>query len=83
MFDINNIIESLLFVAEEPLTLDRLKSILDTVESKEIKTALQTLSERTGNAWDVKTTALMNGIEQDAVLQAGMILKVAQKEAYP
>jgi segregation and condensation protein B len=46
MHDITDIIESLLFVAEEPLGLDKLKSILETVESKEIKTALQTLAER-------------------------------------
>jgi segregation and condensation protein B len=46
MHDITDIIESLLFVAEEPLGLDKLKSILETVDSKEIKTALQTLAER-------------------------------------
>ena len=46
MHDITDIIESLLFVAEEPLGLDKLKSILETVESKEIKAALQTLAER-------------------------------------
>jgi segregation and condensation protein B len=46
MHDINNIIESLLFVAEEPLTLDRLKSILETVEAKEIKSALQALGDQ-------------------------------------
>lgn len=46
MHDINNIIESLLFVAEEPLTLDKLKSILETVEPKDIKSALQALSDQ-------------------------------------
>jgi len=46
MHDIHNIIESLLFVAEEPLTLDKLKSILETVEPKEIKTALQSLADQ-------------------------------------
>jgi len=45
MHDINHIIESLLFVAEEPLTLDKLKSILETVEAKEIRTALQSLAD--------------------------------------
>ena len=39
------IIESLLFVADEPLSLDKLKSILETVESKDIKTALQSLAD--------------------------------------
>ena len=38
MQDIAHIIESLLFVADEPLSLDKLKSILETVESKDIKT---------------------------------------------
>ena len=46
MHDITDIIESLLFVADEPLSLDKLKSILETVESKEIKTALQMLGDR-------------------------------------
>jgi segregation and condensation protein B len=46
MHDINTIIESLLFVAEEPLTLEKLKSILETVEAKEIKTALQSLADQ-------------------------------------
>jgi segregation and condensation protein B len=45
MQDIAYIIESLLFVADEPLSLDKLKSILETVESKEIKTALQSLAD--------------------------------------
>ena len=46
MHEITDIIESLLFVAEEPLSLDKLKIILETVESKEIKAALQTLADR-------------------------------------
>lgn len=46
MHDITDIIESLLFVADEPLNLDKLKSILETVESKEIKSALQVLGDR-------------------------------------
>jgi segregation and condensation protein B len=46
MQDIADIIESLLFVADEPLSLDKLKSILETVESKEIKSALEVLGNR-------------------------------------
>lgn len=46
MDDIHNIIESLLFIADEPLTLDKLKSILETVETREIRTALQDLSNQ-------------------------------------
>jgi segregation and condensation protein B len=46
MQDIVNIIESLLFVAEEPLSVDKLKSILERVETKEIKSALQVLCDQ-------------------------------------
>jgi segregation and condensation protein B len=46
MHDIADIIESLLFVSDEPLSLDKLKSILETVESKEIKSSLQVLADR-------------------------------------
>jgi segregation and condensation protein B len=44
MLDLKNIIESLLFVADEPLALDKLRAILETVDTKEIRAALQTLS---------------------------------------
>ncbi len=48
MEDIKNIIESLLFVAEEPLTIDRIKNVLDLediVGTKEIRNALKGLSD--------------------------------------
>jgi len=45
MEDIKNIIESFLFVAEEPLTIDRIKSILKLTERNEIQNALIELSE--------------------------------------
>lgn len=44
MEDIKNIIESLLFVAEEPLTIDRLKRILAQADTKEIRTALEQIA---------------------------------------
>ena len=44
MDDIKNIIESLLFVAEEPLTIDRLKKIIPGVETKELREALEELA---------------------------------------
>jgi len=44
MEDIKNIIESLLLVADEPLTIDRIKNILDQAEKKEIQNALNELS---------------------------------------
>lgn len=46
MKNLNHIIESLLFVAEEPLTVDRLKNILETVEPREIRSALCELAEQ-------------------------------------
>jgi segregation and condensation protein B len=44
MEDIKNIIESLLFVAEEPLTLERFKQILTPAETKQIRSALEEIS---------------------------------------
>ncbi|MGD8882181.1 MAG: SMC-Scp complex subunit ScpB [Desulfobacterales bacterium] len=43
MDDIKNIIESLLFVADEPLSIDRLKRIIGQAETKEIRLALEEL----------------------------------------
>lgn len=44
MDDIKNIIESLLFVSDTPLSVERLKSILTGVDGKEIRDALGALS---------------------------------------
>ena len=44
MDDIKNIIESLLFVADEPLTIDRLKKIISGAESQELHEALEELA---------------------------------------
>ena len=44
MENIKNIIESLLFVAEEPLTVDRLKRILAQADTKEIRRALDDIA---------------------------------------
>lgn len=43
MDEIKHIIESLLFVAETPLTVDRLKNVLTETETKEIRAALAAL----------------------------------------
>ncbi|OIN94754.1 MAG: SMC-Scp complex subunit ScpB [Deltaproteobacteria bacterium CG1_02_45_11] len=43
--DIKYIIESLLFIAEEPLTIDRIKKVLNLAESKEIRDALKDLAD--------------------------------------
>ena len=44
MEDIKNIIESLLFVAEDPLTIDSIKKVLDSTDSNEIRNVLNELS---------------------------------------
>jgi segregation and condensation protein B len=49
MEHIKNIIESLLLVADEPLTIDRIKGILDQAEKKEIENALEDLSSEYEN----------------------------------
>jgi segregation and condensation protein B len=43
MDDLKNIIESLLFVAEDPLSIDRLANVLDLPDKKMIREALHTL----------------------------------------
>jgi segregation and condensation protein B len=42
--DIKNIIESLLFVAEDPLTIDSIKKVLDSTDSNAIRNVLNELS---------------------------------------
>ena len=49
MENIKNIIESLLLVAEDPLTIDRIKNILALAEKKEIQNALAELSSEYEN----------------------------------
>jgi segregation and condensation protein B len=49
MEHIKNIIESLLLVADEPLSVDRIKSILEQAEKKEIENALEELSSEYEN----------------------------------
>jgi len=43
-YDIKNIIESLLFVAEDPLTIDSIKKVLDSTDSNAIRNVLNELS---------------------------------------
>ncbi len=44
--NLDNIIESLLFVSEDPLTVEKLKQVLETVDTKEIRSALESLAEQ-------------------------------------
>lgn len=48
MQTLKNIVESLLFVSEEPLSLETLKRIIDTAETKDIRAALNLLMEDYG-----------------------------------
>ncbi len=43
--DIKNIIESLLFVSETPLTIDRIKSVISTEDTRGIRSALNQLAD--------------------------------------
>ena len=45
MDDLKQIIESLLFVSEKPLTLERLRAVLPQVDAREIRAAMQSLVE--------------------------------------
>ena len=45
MDDLKNIIESLIFVSEAPLTVDRIKNVLAVADTKEIRQALSDLAE--------------------------------------
>lgn len=45
MNDLKPILESLLFVAEEPLTVDKLNSVLELADKSEIRSALEELRE--------------------------------------
>jgi segregation and condensation protein B len=45
MDDLKNIIESLIFVSDAPLTVDRIKNVLAVADTKEIRQALSDLAE--------------------------------------
>ena len=49
MEDIKNIIESLLFVAEAPLTIERIKNVVTVANTKEIRAALSALTDEYEN----------------------------------
>jgi segregation and condensation protein B len=49
MNDLKPILESLLFVAEEPLTVEKLNSVLELADKSEIRSALEELREILGN----------------------------------
>jgi len=58
--EIKYILESLLFVASEPLSMERMKKVLDNSETRLIREALNTLSEEyeaRGGAFFLKEVA--------------------------
>ena len=58
--ELKNIIESLLFVTDEPIPLDKLKSVLESSETKEIRQALQLLDaeyEQRGGGFHLREVA--------------------------
>jgi predicted Zn-dependent protease len=44
--------------------------------------SLAALSERTGNEWDLQTTAVFNGVFADDALEAGQLVKVSVSRPY-
>lgn len=63
--------------ARESITEQRLRIV--TARGGE---SLRALGERTGNAWSVEETAVMNGLEPDAALEAGRRVKIATESRY-
>ena len=60
MEELKNIIESLLFVSDEPLSLERIKSVIGFAEPTDIRNALQALSEeydRRGGGFSLRVVA--------------------------
>jgi predicted Zn-dependent protease len=63
-----------------PLTYEERTSIRETrlrIASAEANETLAQLSTRTRNVWDLKTTAVVNGISADQSLKKGHLIKIA------
>jgi predicted Zn-dependent protease len=68
-----------------PLTSQERASIREThlrVVAAQSKESLAQLSKRTGNVWDEKTTAVVNGIDGDQPLVKGQLIKIAVSRPY-
>jgi len=69
----------------KPITPEERKSIISRrlriVEARQGET-LEDLSERSGNAWEVSFTALVNNIPADETLQKGHLIKIIKEEPY-
>ncbi len=68
-----------------PLTRELLATVTETrlqlVEARSGE-ALGALSKRSGNAWNLQRTAVMNDLPPNATLSAGQLVKVAVSERY-
>ncbi len=78
---------TLLEVAQSfrPLTYEERTSIKETrlrIASAQANETLAQLSTRTKNVWDVKTTAVVNGISADQSLKQGHLIKIAVSLPY-
>jgi predicted Zn-dependent protease len=68
-----------------PLTSQERASIRETrlrVVTARSKESLARLSKRTGNVWDVKTTAVVNGINGNQPLVKGQLIKIGVSRPY-
>lgn len=68
-----------------PLTYEERTSIRETrlrIVSAQDNETLAQISNRTNNAWDVKTTEVVNGIRADQVLKKGQLVKMAVSQSY-
>ena len=68
-----------------PLTYEERTSIRETrlrIASAQENETLAQLSTRTKNLWDVKTTAVVNGISPDQTLRQGQLIKIAVSLPY-
>ena len=68
-----------------PLTADELASIRETrlrIVSARTGETLPQLSKRTGNKWDPKTTAVINGVKVDRPLKGGQLIKIGVPQRY-
>jgi predicted Zn-dependent protease len=68
-----------------PLTYEERTSIKETrlhIASAQTNETLTQLSTRTKNVWDVKITAVVNGISPDQTLRQGQLIKIAVSMPY-
>ena len=67
------------------LTANELASIREThlrVVSARARETLAQLSKRTGNKWDPKASAVINGVKVDQPLKGGQLIKIAVEQPY-